>query len=30
MSQSQRNGRSPYPNQRSYGPGLHQQQGEQQ
>ena len=30
MSQSQRMGRSPYPNQRSYGAGLHQQQGEQQ
>ncbi len=30
MSQSQRNGRAPYPNQRSYGAGLNQQQGEQQ
>ncbi len=30
MSQSQRMGRAPYPNQRSYGAGLHQQQGEQQ
>jgi transglutaminase-like putative cysteine protease len=30
MSQSQRFGRSPYPHQRSYGVGLHQQQGEQQ
>ena len=30
MSQSQRNGRAPYPNQRSYGQGLNQQQGEQQ
>jgi transglutaminase-like putative cysteine protease len=30
MSQSQRMGRAPYPNQRSYGVGLHQQQGEQQ
>jgi hypothetical protein len=30
MSQSQRSGRAPYPNQRSYGVGLHQQQGEQQ
>jgi transglutaminase-like putative cysteine protease len=30
MSQSQRMGRPPYPNQRSYGTGLHQQQGEQQ
>jgi transglutaminase-like putative cysteine protease len=30
MSQSQRSGRPPYPHQRSYGVGLHQQQGEQQ
>jgi transglutaminase-like putative cysteine protease len=30
MSQSQRSGRPPYPHQRSYGTGLHQQQGEQQ
>jgi transglutaminase-like putative cysteine protease len=30
MFQSQRSGRSPYPNQRPYGAGLHQQQGEQQ
>lgn len=30
MGQSQRAGRAPYPNQRSYGVGLNQQQGEQQ
>jgi transglutaminase-like putative cysteine protease len=30
MTQSQRMSRSPYPNQRSYRAGLHQQQGEQQ
>jgi transglutaminase-like putative cysteine protease len=30
MSQSQRSGRSPYPHQRGYHSGLHQQQGEQQ
>jgi transglutaminase-like putative cysteine protease len=30
MTQSQRNGRSPYPNQRGHHAGLHQQQGEQQ
>ncbi len=30
MSQSQRSGRPPYPHQRSFHAGLHQQQGEQQ